>query len=126
MAKLFLLFAAISGGLAVVLGAFGAHGLKGRIADSLFAAYQTGTYYQMFHVLALMGLALLIMRLSIVPNVLQVAGYLWMLGTVLFSGSLYGLALSGPSWLGPITPLGGVLLIAGWVCLTIGVVKLSL
>ncbi|ODS22531.1 hypothetical protein AB835_13675 [Candidatus Endobugula sertula] len=126
MVKLFLLFAAINGTLAVMLGAFGAHGLKGKISEPLLTAFQTSTHYQMFHVLALMGLALILMRMSEVPIALQVAGYLWMLGIVLFSGSLYGLALGGPGWLGPITPLGGSLLIVGWICFSVGVFKLSL
>lgn len=127
MPKWFLLFAAINGALAVVLGAFGAHGLKGKISESLLNAWQTGVQYQMFHVLALLGLAVLMLRLvqtsGQVPGVLSVTGYLWMAGIILFSGSLYGLALGGPSWLGPVTPLGGSLLIAGWVCFSIGMIK---
>lgn len=131
MAKLLFLFAAMNGVIVVIVGAFGAHALKGKISNSLLSAYQTGTYYHMFHVLALMCLALLLSRLSttplsLTPSILSIAGYLWMTGIVLFSGSLYGLALGGPSWLGPATPIGGTLLIAGWVCLSIGVMKVSL
>ncbi len=126
MTKLFFLFASINGALAVILGAFGAHGLKEKISPSLLAAYQTGVYYHLFHVLALFGLALFIQRLSVVPQALIIAGYLWVAGIILFSGSLYGLALSGPHWLGPVTPLGGTLLIAGWVLLSVGIVKSSL
>lgn len=127
MAKLFFLFASINGAIVVILGAFGAHALKGKISAQLMAAFQTGTHYHMFHVLALMGLALLISRLTLeggkVPSLFIAAGYCWMVGIVLFSGSLYGLALGGPSWLGPITPLGGSLLIIAWVCLSLGIIK---
>ncbi len=119
-AKWWFIIVGASGFLSVALGAFGAHGLKGRISDSLLAAFQTGTQYQMFHTLALFGLSVLIMQLSTVPKALLMSGYCWMLGMLLFSGSLYGLALGGPSWLGPITPLGGLLLILGWIFLLFG------
>lgn len=128
MAKWLLLFASINGMIAVILGAFGAHGLKDKISPALLAAYQTGTQYHLFHVLALIGLALLILRLpsTTVPTPLLLTGYLWMAGIVLFSGSLYGLALGAPSWFGPITPLGGLLLIFGWLSFAIGIAKSSL
>jgi uncharacterized membrane protein YgdD (TMEM256/DUF423 family) len=124
MAKLWLSIAGISGFLSVVFGAFGAHGLKGKIADNLFDAFQTGTHYQMFHTLALLGLGVMILQLESVPKAIDLAGYLWLSGIILFSGSLYGLALGGPSWLGPITPLGGVLLILGWLSLFVAALKL--
>ncbi len=123
MVKFFLIFASLNGALAVVLGAFGAHGLKGKIADNLLGAYQTGTLYHMLHVLALMGLSLLILRLQSSSIWLLASGYLWMAGILLFSGSLYGLALGGPGWLGPVTPLGGLCLILGWLCLSMGIAK---
>ena len=123
MSKLFLLVAGIYGGLAVVLGAFGAHGLKGKISDSLLAAYQTGVHYQMFHTLAIMALTLLLLRSAMPSSVLTVAGYFWIAGIILFSGSLYGLALGLGSWLGPITPIGGLLLIIGWICFVVGVAR---
>lgn len=131
MAKLFFLFATINGALVVILGAFGAHALKGKISDTLLSTYQVSTYYHMFHVLALMCLSLLLSRLSavpssLIPSILLFTGYLWIVGIVLFSGSLYGLSVGGPSWLGPITPIGGLLLIAGWVCFSIGVMKIPL
>ena len=125
MPKIFLMFASINGALAVMLGAFGAHGLKGNITESLLAAYKTGTDYHLLHVLALIGLSLLILRIIVIPIWLVIAGYSWMVGTLLFSGSLYGLALGGPQWLGPVTPLGGLLLIIGWLCLAIGIAKSS-
>lgn len=123
MIKLFLIFASLNGALAVILGAFGAHGLKNKISPVLLGAYQTGTHYHMVHVLALMGLALFMLRLHTVSPWLVACGYLWMVGMLMFSGSLYGLALGGPSWLGPVTPIGGSLLIVGWLCLTVGVAK---
>ena len=125
MAKILLLCAAISGLLSVVIGAFGAHGLKGKITSELLAAYQTGVHYQMFHTVALLLLALLILRLNTSSLFLNATGLLWLIGIILFSGSLYYLALGGPSWLGPITPLGGLLLILGWLSFTIGIAKSS-
>ncbi|EGG93043.1 hypothetical protein IMCC1989_1796 [gamma proteobacterium IMCC1989] len=128
MAKLFLLFAAINGMIAVVLGAFGAHALKASIGASLLSAYQTGIQYHFIHVLALVGLALFILRLPAtvtVPLPLVLAGCLWMAGVILFSGSLYGIAIGAPSWFGPITPLGGLLLIVGWLCFAVGIARSS-
>ena len=128
MAKFFLLFAATNGMIAVILGAFGAHALKDSISPALLSAYQTGVQYHFIHVLALIGLALFILRLPVtvaVPTLLIVAGYLWMVGLVLFSGSLYGIAIGAPSWFGPITPLGGSLLIIGWLCFAIGIARSS-
>lgn len=128
MAKLFLLFAAINGMIAVVLGAFGAHALKASISASLLSAYQTGIQYHFIHVLALVGLALFILRLPAavtVPLPLVLAGCLWMAGIILFSGSLYGIAIGAPSWFGPITPLGGLLLILGWLCFAVGIARSS-
>ena len=126
MAKFFLLFAAINGMIAVILGAFGAHALKNSISASLLSAYQTGIQYHFIHVLALVGLALFILRLPsavAVPLPLIVTGYLWMVGVMLFSGSLYGIAIGAPSWFGPITPLGGLLLIMGWLSFAIGIAR---
>jgi len=128
MAKFFLLFAATNGMIAVILGAFGAHALKDSISPALLSAYQTGVQYHFIHVLALIGLALFILRLPVtvaVPTLFIVAGYLWMVGLVLFSGSLYGIAIGAPSWFGPITPLGGSLLIIGWLCFAIGIARSS-
>lgn len=117
MIKICLVFASISGFLSVALGAFGAHGLKGKISESLLSAFQTGTHYQMFHTLALLALGILAMQLESIPKAMAISAYCWMVGILLFSGSLYGLALGGPSWLGPVTPLGGLLLMLGWLSL---------
>ncbi|MFT6387298.1 MAG: uncharacterized membrane protein YgdD (TMEM256/DUF423 family) [Cellvibrionaceae bacterium] len=120
MPKIWLMIASLSGFLAVALGAFGAHGLSGKISDSLLSAFQTGTYYQMFHTLALFALAVLAMQLDHMPKAIIVSAYCWIAGIMLFSGSLYGLALGGPVWLGPVTPLGGLLLMLGWLSLVLG------
>ncbi|MGH1487203.1 MAG: DUF423 domain-containing protein [Cellvibrionaceae bacterium] len=124
MIKTWLVVSGFSGFLAVMLGAFGAHGLKGKISDSLLAAFQTGTYYQMFHTLALLGLAVLLIQLPSFSKAFTIAGYSWIAGIVLFCGSLYGLALGGPAWLGPITPLGGLLFMLGWLSLITGAIQL--
>jgi len=128
MAKFFLLFAAINGMIAVILGAFGAHALKNSISPALLSAYQTGIQYHFIHVLALIGLALFILRAPTalaMPLPLIATGYLWMAGIILFSGSLYGIAIGAPSWFGPITPLGGLLLIMGWLSFAVGIARSS-
>lgn len=115
-ASLFLLIGALSGFIAVGLGAFAAHGLRDRLEPALLAAFQTGVQYQMYHALVLIGLAALLKNFS-AQAWLQASGWLFVAGIVLFSGSLYGLALGGPRWLGPITPLGGLMFLLGWLAL---------
>ena len=119
-ARIILLIAAGSGFLSVALGAFGAHGLKGKISESLFSAYQTGVQYQLYHTLILFAVALLILR-GLHTTLLTTSAMLFVMGIVFFSGSLYWLALGGPGWLGPITPLGGLLLLCGWVALAVAI-----
>lgn len=106
----------LSGALAVALGAFGAHGLRERLPADLLAVYHTASLYHLIHTLALLGVALLLQQIGPSPW-LRAAGWLFLAGVVLFSGSLYVLAMSGVRWLGAITPLGGVALIGGWLCL---------
>ena len=118
MSKIFLVIAAINGFLAVTLGAFGAHGLKGKITDSLFSAYETAVQYHFYHTLALFGLALLVQKLG-EKTLLHFSGWFFIVGMVLFCGSLYALALGAPCWLGPVTPLGGVALLVAWALLLI-------
>ena len=110
-----LLLAAFFAGTGVGLGAFAAHALKSRLSVEYLAVFQTGVHYQMLHALALLVLALLAQRLP--GRLLLVAGSLFTLGIVLFSGSLYALTLSGVTALGMITPLGGVAFLLGWLCL---------
>jgi uncharacterized membrane protein YgdD (TMEM256/DUF423 family) len=112
MDRLFAALGAVSALLAVAAGAFGAHALRARLTPELLAAFETGARYQMYHALAL----LLIARSGPVP-LIRVAGWLFVAGTVLFSGSLYLLALTGARGLGAVTPLGGLAFIAGWLVL---------
>ena len=122
-AKLTLLIAAISGFLAVCLGAFGAHGLKDKLSANLLSAYETAVQYQFYHTLALLALGLLMLQLGHKAS-LQISAIAFTLGILLFSGSLYLLGLGGPSWLGPITPLGGIALIVGWATLFFALLKI--
>lgn len=115
MARLCLLLAALAGLTGVALGAFAAHGLKGRLTADYLAVFQTGTQYQLIHALALFGVGLLALQRP--GRLLNCAGALFALGIVLFSGSLYLLTLSGVSALGMVTPFGGVAFLAGWLCL---------
>jgi|SRR5690606_19300717 len=115
MIRKILLFAAFSGFMAVGLGAIAAHGLKASLTPALLSAFQTGVQYQMYHALALLGIAALLYK-DHLPWLTR-AAICFMVGTLLFSGSLYALALGGPHWLGPITPVGGVAFLCGWLCL---------
>ncbi len=114
-ARLFLLLGAGYGLLGVALGAFGAHALRGRLTPELLAVYHTGVQYQFYHAFALLAVGVLC-QVRPAPG-LGVAGWCFAAGVLLFSGSLYLLALSGTRWLGAITPLGGVLFLAGWAAL---------
>lgn len=118
MGKVFLLLAAVNGFLAVALGAFGAHGLGARLSAELMATYQTAVQYHFYHALALLGVALLSLQFP-AAALPRASGYLFLAGIVLFSGSLYVLALTGARWLGAITPLGGLGFLAGWLCLCV-------
>jgi uncharacterized membrane protein YgdD (TMEM256/DUF423 family) len=115
MPQLFLFVAGVSGFLAVALGAFGAHGLRERLAPELLVIFEVGVRYQMYHALALAAVAFALDRWPSAS--LQWAGWCFVAGTLIFSGSLYVLALSGVRWLGAITPFGGVALLAGWAVL---------
>jgi uncharacterized membrane protein YgdD (TMEM256/DUF423 family) len=117
--RLFFGLGAVSGFVAVAAGAFGAHALRARLSADLLGVFETAARYQMYHALALLAVAWAAGRW---PGALpQWAGWLFVAGTVLFSGSLYALALSGVRWLGAITPLGGVAFLAGWICLGLAV-----
>jgi len=109
------LVAALSGALVVMAGAFGAHALEGQLTARLAAAFETGVRYQAWHTLAL--LAVLAWRAACPVAGQRLAMALWAAGIVLFSGSLYAMALVGATALGMITPLGGLLMIAGWLTL---------
>lgn len=117
MDKAFALGGAISAFIAVGAGAFGAHALRNRLAPDMLAIFETGSRYQMYHALALFAVAWASTRWPGTP--VRAAGWLFIGGTVLFSGSLYLLALTGTRWLGAITPLGGLMFLTGWVALAV-------
>ncbi len=121
-AKLFLVLGALLAAAAVALGAFGAHGLKGRLAPEMLAVFQTAVQYHFWHALGVLAVGLACLAL---PDGawLRAAGWLLALGVVLFSGSLYVLALSGERWLGALAPLGGLAFIGGWIALAIAVLR---
>jgi len=123
MDRLFFGLGALSAFIGVALGAFAAHGLKTRLDANMLAVFETGVRYQMYHALGLLAVGWACTRW---PGwATTSSGWLFVAGTVLFSGSLYVLALSGVRWLGAITPLGGVAFLAGWGCLAWAVLKSS-
>jgi uncharacterized membrane protein YgdD (TMEM256/DUF423 family) len=115
MERLFFSIGCAFGFLGVALGAFAAHALKARIAPEQLATFEVGVRYQLIHALALLAVAWAITRWP--GKRVQVSGWLFIIGTLLFSGSLYALSLSGVRALGIVTPIGGVTLLAGWLCL---------
>ena len=115
MVRTFAALGAASAFLAVALGAFGAHGLKGRMAVELIAVFETGVRYQMYHALALLFVAWAATRWPGTPTI--AAGWLFVAGSAVFSGSLYALTLTGTRWFGAVTPIGGLALLGGWLCL---------
>ena len=105
--------AALSGAMSVGMGAFGAHALKAQLTSrGTLATWKTAVLYQLVHSVALLAL-------SVAPRTVDFGntGSLWIVGSALFSGSLYGLAMGGPRLLGPVTPIGGLIMIGGWVAL---------
>ena len=116
MTKTVLTIAAVSGFLAVALGAFGAHALKDALSPAAMAVYKTAVQYQMFHTSALLAIGLLLLKFPL-NRALLWSGYLMIAGMLLFSGSLYALSMSGARWLGMLTPVGGVLMLGGWLLL---------
>jgi uncharacterized membrane protein YgdD (TMEM256/DUF423 family) len=125
MGKSWIVLGSLSAFLSVAAGAFGAHGLKERLAADLLAIFETGARYQMVHALGLIALGLLASRSpqAAQPFAASVAGWAFVAGTVLFSGSLYGLSLTGIRALGAITPLGGLAFLAGWIGLAVAAVR---
>ena len=121
-AKLFLAAGAAAALLAVTLGAFGAHALKNRIPPEMLAVWRTGVEYHVLHALGLLAVGLVATQLP-ESALLKWSGWLMLAGIVLFSGSLYALALSGERWLGAITPIGGLGFLAAWAFFVAAVVK---
>jgi uncharacterized membrane protein YgdD (TMEM256/DUF423 family) len=119
MTRIFLFIAALLGSLAVAAGAFGAHALREKLSERAIEIFETGSRYQMYHALALLLVALLLSRAEAGQSTLVAAGFAFIVGVVIFSGSLYALSLTGIKWLGAITPLGGVAFIVGWGCLAV-------
>lgn len=118
---MFLALGAIAAFIGVALGAFAAHGLKSRLDPAMLATFEIGVRYHMYHALALLGVAWAATRW---PGAwVNAAGWLFVAGIVVFSGTLYALALTGTRWLGAITPLGGLALLAGWICLAWAAMK---
>jgi len=113
--KIFLIAGSLNAMLAVMLGAFAAHGLKKTLADDLLNVFQTGVQYHFYHALGLIAVGLIAMQIQ--SPTIKLSGWLMLTGIVLFSGSLYLLAISGMRWLGMVTPFGGVCFIVAWAML---------
>lgn len=120
--KIFLILGSLNAFLAVALGAFGAHGLRGKISPQMLDVYQTGVQYQMYHAIALILTAIAADRLS-GSALIPWAGWSFLIGIVLFSGSLYVLSITGIRSFGAITPIGGLAFLIGWLLLLFGAVK---
>jgi len=119
MAQTFLILGALFAAVGVGAGAFGAHALRGRLSAEMLAVFETGVRYHLIHALALVAVGLAATRWA--SPAVGLAGWLFCAGVILFSGSLYLLALGGPRVLGAITPIGGAAFIAGWLILAYGV-----
>ena len=112
---------AVMCGLGVLLGAFGAHGLRGRVTPEMLAVFETGVRYHLVHGLALLAVAWATTRW---PNTwISASGWLFVAGIVVFSGSLYLLSITGVRWLGAITPIGGLCFVAGWLILALSAMR---
>ncbi|MGK7882059.1 MAG: DUF423 domain-containing protein [Crocosphaera sp.] len=119
MIKLFLFIGSILAALSVAGGAFATHALKNQLSDRSLEIFETGTKYQMYHALALILVALLLTRVE-TPSITMIsAGYAFIIGILIFSGSLYALSLTGIKWLGAIAPIGGAAFLIGWLSLAI-------
>lgn len=124
MDRFFIVVGALSAGIAVMAGAFGAHGLEARVSPERVETFRTGVTYQMYHALALLFVGWLAAQSG--GPVIHWAGYSFIAGMVVFSGSLYVLVLTDTAWLGAVTPIGGVAFIAGWALLAWGVARQAL
>jgi uncharacterized membrane protein YgdD (TMEM256/DUF423 family) len=123
MDRVFFALGAVAAFIGVALGAFAAHGLKARLDANLLATFEIGVRYQMYHALALLAVA---WASSKWPGAwVNASGWLFIAGILVFSGTLYALALTGVRWLGAITPLGGLAFLAGWLCLAWAALKSS-
>jgi len=119
----FLSLGALFGLLAVIIGAFGAHGLENTLSEHALARYHTGVEYQFYHVMALLILGVISSSLSTTPKLVKLSGISFVAGILLFSGSLYLYALTGLTTFGMITPIGGLAFISGWISLLLFAIK---
>ncbi len=126
MTKIFLVIASTLGGLSVVAGSFATHALKEKLSQYSLDIFQTGARLQMYHSLALLMVAFLLTIKELPQSLMVIAGYSFIAGIAIFSGSLYALSITGIKWLGAITPIGGVAFIVGWSCMAIAGWKLEL
>ena len=115
MERVFFVLGALSGFIGVAAGAFGAHGLKSRLSAEMLSIFEVGVRYQMYHAFALIAVAWVQSKRP--STLVTTGGWFFAIGTVLFSGSLYLLSVSGVGWFGAIAPLGGLAFLAGWVCI---------
>lgn len=121
-AKYWILLGALNGFLAVAAGAFGAHGLKARVSPEMLTVFETAARYHMYHALALLAVGWVASQAP--SGAVNGAGWCFLAGIVVFSGSLYLLTFTGLRWLGAITPVGGTALLAGWVLLAIAALRI--
>jgi uncharacterized membrane protein YgdD (TMEM256/DUF423 family) len=119
MIQIFISVAALLGGLSVAGGAFASHALREKLSERAIEIFETGARYQMYHALALLLVALLLSRAEAAQSILMASGIAFIVGVVMFSGSLYTLSLTNIKWLGAIAPLGGAAFIVGWSCLAV-------
>jgi len=122
MAKFYLLLGSINALLVVLIGAFGAHGLKARLTVENMAIFQTGVQYHFYHAVGLILVGLIAWHIPTSPH-LRWSAWLMIMGIILFSGSLYALSITNIRWLGMITPVGGMAFIIAWLLLSIGIIK---
>lgn len=122
MAKFYLLLGSINALLVVLIGAFGAHGLKARLTAENMAIFQTGVQYHFYHAVGLILVGLIAWHIPTSPY-LRWSAWLMITGIILFSGSLYALSITNIRWLGMITPVGGMAFIIAWLLLSIGIIK---
>jgi uncharacterized membrane protein YgdD (TMEM256/DUF423 family) len=121
MNRQWIVLGSLSACLAVAAGAFGAHALKGSFGPEALVTWETAARYQMYHALAMLAVGLAAQALR--TTSLRVAGLLFLVGSLVFSGSLYALVLTGERWLGAITPIGGLALMAGWLAFAWAVIR---
>ncbi|GET43772.1 DUF423 domain-containing protein [Microseira wollei] len=119
MTQIFMAIASILAGIAVAAGAFASHALKEKLTERAIEIFETAARYQMYHALALLLVALLLTRVETPPPFLTAAGFAFIAGIAMFSGSLYTISLSGIKWLGAIAPIGGAAFLIGWGCLAV-------